>query len=64
MKTSFGICETLGIAFIILKLCNAINWDWWVVCIPFYPVVFFHLLALVCAGLLILAKWIEVMNRD
>jgi hypothetical protein len=26
----------LGIAFVILKLCNVIDWSWWWVTLPFW----------------------------
>lgn len=31
-----GLCTLLGIAFIILKLCNVITWSWWWVTAPFW----------------------------
>ena len=30
------IVGLLGIAFIVLKLCNVINWSWWIVTLPFW----------------------------
>lgn len=30
---------TLGMVFLILKSCNAIDWSWWVVSIPFFIVI-------------------------
>ena len=37
-KVSFscggGICSTLFIVFLILKLVGVINWSWWLVCLP------------------------------
>lgn len=37
MKIKFkgSIVLILGIVFLILKLCNVIDWNWWLVCIPF-----------------------------
>lgn len=29
-----GFVGALQIAFIVLKLCNVINWKWWVVLLP------------------------------
>jgi uncharacterized membrane protein (DUF485 family) len=34
-----GLLETLGIVFIILKLCGVIAWSWGWVLAPFYPAV-------------------------
>lgn len=31
--STFGL---LGIAFVILKLCNIITWSWWWVTLPFW----------------------------
>ena len=31
-----GFCGLLGIAFIVLKLCGVIDWDWWVVLMPIW----------------------------
>ncbi len=36
MKTSLGIIEILGIAFVILKLTGHIDWPWWLVTLPLY----------------------------
>ncbi|RLA01452.1 MAG: hypothetical protein DRQ42_03165 [Gammaproteobacteria bacterium] len=49
----FGL---LGVAFIVLKLTNVINWSWWWVTVPLWgPFTFYILLAI---GTMILAwKW-------
>ena len=31
-----GFCGLLGVAFIVLKLCNVIDWSWWWVLLPIY----------------------------
>jgi len=31
-----GLLGLLGIAFVILKLCNVIDWSWWWVTLPFW----------------------------
>ena len=36
----------LGIVFIILKLCNVINWSWWWVTLPFWGIFALILIAL------------------
>lgn len=33
---SIGFVGLLQLAFIILKLCDVINWSWWVVLIPLW----------------------------
>jgi hypothetical protein len=37
-NSSYGISTLglLGVAFIILKLCEVINWSWWWVLAPFW----------------------------
>lgn len=36
-----GFLSLLGLVFIILKLCNVIDWSWWWILAPFWiPVVF------------------------
>ena len=36
MQVRVGFFGTLGIVFIILKLCAVIDWDWWVVLSPIW----------------------------
>lgn len=31
-----GVLATLGVAFIVLKLCGVIHWSWWWVTAPFW----------------------------
>jgi len=31
-----GVVGLLGIAFIILKICDVIDWSWWWVLLPFW----------------------------
>lgn len=31
-----GFCTLLGLVFIVLKLCNVINWSWWWVTAPLW----------------------------
>lgn len=33
---SLGFVGALQIVFIVLKLCNVINWSWWIVLIPLW----------------------------
>lgn len=52
----FGIIDfmmaSLQIAFIVMKLCGAISWSWWLVMLPILLIVVFNVLVLllfVCA---------------
>lgn len=53
METKFvgpGVCDVLGIVFIILKLVGVIAWSWWWVLAPFWiPVVLIVLCAIIIA---------------
>ena len=46
----FGIIDfmmaSLQVAFIVMKLCGAISWSWWLVMLPILLVVVFNVLAL------------------
>ena len=33
-KNGVGFVGLLQVAFIVLKLCDVINWSWWLVCLP------------------------------
>jgi hypothetical protein len=35
-SSSFPILPLLGLVFVILKLCNIIDWSWWWVTLPFW----------------------------
>lgn len=52
----FGIIDfmmaSLQVAFIVMKLCGAISWSWWLVMLPILLIVVFNVLLLllfVCA---------------
>jgi hypothetical protein len=34
-----GLLTFLGVLLVILKLAEVINWSWWIVLIPLYPLV-------------------------
>ena len=54
----FGIIDfmmaSLQVAFIVMKLCGAISWSWWLVMLPILLVVAFNVLVLL---LYVFAKW-------
>ncbi len=48
VNVNFGITALLGIAFVVLKLCNVIQWSWIWVLAPFWiPVVLSIILILI-----------------
>lgn len=48
-NTSIGFSGLLAVAFIVLKLCNVINWSWWWVLSPLWiPLAIVLVVALVC----------------
>lgn len=48
-----GVCGLLGVAFIVLKLCNVIHWSWWWVTAPFWAPIGIGVLLIVIAGILL-----------
>ena len=46
----FGIIDfmmaSLQVAFIVMKLCGAISWSWWLVLLPMLLIVVFNILVL------------------
>ena len=46
----FGIIDfmmaSLQVAFIVMKLCGAISWSWWLVMLPMIVIVVFNILVL------------------
>ena len=39
-RYGLGICDVLGIVFVVLKLLGVIDWSWWLVLAPIWiPVV-------------------------
>lgn len=36
LPSGVGVTSLLGIAFVILKLTNIIDWSWWLVTLPFW----------------------------
>lgn len=52
-RYGLGICDVLGIVFIVLKLLGVIDWSWWLVLAPIWiPVV----IVLVLYGVLAICK--------
>lgn len=53
MDTKFvglGVCDILGIIFIVLKLVGVISWSWWWVLAPFWiPLAIVILCAIIIA---------------
>lgn len=34
-SAGMSLLSVLGVIFIVLRLCNVITWNWWLVCLPF-----------------------------
>lgn len=57
---SMPFCSLLSIAFIVLKLCNVINWSWWWVLSPLWiPIAAFFVLALILFVSLVIVAGIK-----
>ena len=51
-----GFTGLLAIVFIVLKLCNVINWSWWWVTAPIWIPVAIAIVILVFVGLVLVIK--------
>jgi len=61
-KSSDGvsIVGLLGVAFVVLKLCDVIDWSWWWVTAPFWgPALLFLVVLAIAGGIWVVAKLIE-----
>lgn len=47
-----GLCSTLFIVFLVLKLCDVVQWSWWIVFMPLY-IGFFGAIVLIGIVLLV-----------
>lgn len=47
-----GFCSLLGVAFIVLKLTEVINWSWWWVLLPVYGPIILGIILIVILGIL------------
>lgn len=46
MNRGITLSDAIGITFIVLKLCEVIDWSWWLVLLPLYgPIVLTTLVA-------------------
>lgn len=52
-----SLLGALGVVFITLKLCGVINWSWWLVLLPLYPVIGILLLMLILTIGTVIASW-------
>lgn len=58
---TFPVLSLLGVAFVVLKLCNVINWSWAYVLLPFWaPSVVFLLMV---ASYVVLAVLLPIFSR-
>jgi hypothetical protein len=55
-----GLLTFLGVLLVILKLAEVINWSWWIVLIPLYPMVLF---LVILFGLLLFAGGLSVFSK-
>jgi len=54
--TGIGFPGLLGIAFIVLKLCNVIDWSWWWVLSPFWIMVALYIVVFAIAFIVAFLK--------
>jgi len=55
-KGSTNILGLLGVAFVILKLCNVIDWSWLLVTLPFWGIPSIILLVMIAHILIVVFK--------
>lgn len=59
-----GVCSVLGIVFIVLKLCNVINWSWWWVLAPYWiPIGLVVVLCAVIGICKVISNMIDKSNK-
>lgn len=54
-----GICGLLGVAFVVLKLTDVIDWSWWYVTLPFWAPISLVLAILGVVGVFFAVKEIR-----
>jgi len=55
-SSGISVLGLLGVAFVVLKLVNVINWSWWWVTMPFWFGLVIFLIVLIIWGLVQLNK--------
>ena len=55
----YGVAALIGGVFIVLKLCGVLDWEWWLVLLPFYAETLSLLarLTVITVLLYILRRW-------
>lgn len=54
-----GILEVLQLVFIVLKLCNLIDWSWGVILIPLYIDIVLYALIILFKIFFAIADWMD-----
>lgn len=62
-SSGIGVAGLLGVAFVILKLTDVIDWSWWYVTLPFWGGLVIVLGVLIIIGLIKLIS-IMVVRRE
>ncbi len=44
LSTGIEVLWLIGIVAIILKLCNILDWQWWLITLPFWGVIAFFII--------------------
>lgn len=59
-----GVFGLLGVAFVVLKLCNVITWSWWLVTLPFWGFLGLFAILLVSIGIFYLVGLFSLWVLD
>lgn len=62
-KSGIGFFGLLQLAFIVLKLCNVINWNWYLVLIPLMIICIIYLIIILIGVIMIIIGIIQRRAR-
>lgn len=55
-SSGISTLSLLGIVFVVLKLCNVINWSWWYVTLPFWGMAAVAIIILIVVAIIYMLK--------
>ena len=64
-KSGLNVLHVLGIVFVTLKLCEVIDWSWWLVLLPFWFefAIFLVVISFFAAVAAVLGVWLWIANK-
>lgn len=52
--SSFSVCFIVNLVFVILKLCKVINWNWWLVFLPWLIYLALYIICIILIGIVVI----------